>query len=614
VSSRTKPAAVTSTALGRTDAAYPPIRELAAIGDGRTVALVSKGGTVTWLPIPFVDSPTVFGSLLDERRGGRFDLAPRDPFDVQRRYVPETNVLETTFVTASGVARVTDAMTLPLGGGLIPFRELSRVVDGISGAVRFDWSVAPRFGYGVDHPRMGVRAGVPVATAGDHAVAISAWETGTPYVGDDFVGGSFEAFAGSRAIVALSVAHQEPLVLPARADVERRLDATVAYWRGWSAARRATGPWASEILRSALALKLLVQAPSGSVAAAPTTSLPEEIGGERNWDYRFSWLRDSAFVMGALLGLGCREEAEAFFWWLMHASQITHPRLQVLYRLDGGANAPERSLPLEGYRDSRPVRIGNAAVEQSQLDIYGGVLQTAWLYAEAGNAIDREFGGRLAEIADLVGEIWSQPDSGIWEVRGPVRHFTQSKMMCWVALDRAARLATSGQIPSKNVEIWRAGAASIRSFIEDRCWSERKQSYTQSADSDDLDASVLLGAKFGYSDPTGERISRTIEALRRDLGHGPLLFRYRRDDDLPGEEGAFLCCSFWLVETLGLAGRYAEATDLLKELIDLANDVGLYAEEIDPSNSAFLGNFPQALTHLALISAATSLGMRRDNR
>jgi len=389
--------------------------------------------------------------------------------------------------------------------------------------------------------------------------------------------------------------------------VEARLEGTVASWRRWAAARAATGPWRDQILRSALTLKLLVQAKSGSVAAAPTTSLPEEIGGERNWDYRFAWLRDSAFVMGALLSLSCRDEAEAFFWWLMHASQITHPRMQVLYRMDGGADAPERTLPLDGYEESRPVRIGNGAAEQTQLDIYGDVMQMAWLYADAGHPIDREFGDRLAAVADLVCDIWSQPDSGIWEIRGPVRHYTQSKMMCWVALDRAVRLATSGQIPSGDVERWRAEADPIASFVESRCWSTSKQSYTQAADSEELDASVLLGAKFGYGDPAGTRFSRTIDAIRRELARGPFLYRYLSDDDLRGEEGTFLCCSFWLAEVLGLAGRREQAIELLDDLVGFENDVGLYAEEIDPSTSAFLGNFPQALTHLALISAATSL-------
>jgi GH15 family glucan-1,4-alpha-glucosidase len=568
---------------------------------------VSLDGTVVWLPVPYVDSPTIFASLLDARRGGRFVLAPPEPFEVRRRYVPETNVLETTFVTDGGVARVTDALTLPTGKGLAPFRELARRVEGISGVVSMRWSVEPRFGYGGDLTEIVVRSGIPVATSGDHAVAVCSWDAGSPQVEPETVSASFETVEGSTALVALTMAHQEPLVFPPRSDVERRLEGTIASWRRWADAREASGPWGGQILRSALALKLLVQAKSGSVAAAPTTSLPEEIGGERNWDYRFSWLRDSAFVMGAMLALDCRDEAEAFFWWLMHASQITHPRMQVLYRMDGGADAPERTLPLDGYEGSRPVRVGNGAATQAQLDIYGDVMQTAWLYADAGYPIDREVGDRLAAVADLVCDLWAQPDSGIWEIRGPVRHHTHSKMMCWVALDRADRLATAGQIPSRNVDRWRSEADSIASFIEARCWSSSKQSYTQAADIEDLDASVLLGAKFGYGDTAGPRFSRTIDAVRRELGRGPFLYRYVSDDDLRGEEGAFLCCSFWLAEVLGLAGRRTEAVDLLNELIGFENGLGLYAEEIDPSTSAFLGNFPQALTHLALISAATSL-------
>jgi GH15 family glucan-1,4-alpha-glucosidase len=568
---------------------------------------VSLDGTVAWLPSPYVDSPSMFASLLDAGRGGRCTLAPRDPFEVRRRYVPDTNVMETTFVTDGGVARVTDALTLPVGDGLVPFRELARRVEGISGVVRFRWSGVPRFGYGRDAGTVALRSGIPVATTGDQAVAVCSWDAGPPELDVGSISGSFETAEGSTALIALSIAHQEPLVFPPRTDVEARLEGTVASWRRWAAARAATGPWRDQILRSALTLKLLVQAKSGSVAAAPTTSLPEEIGGERNWDYRFAWLRDSAFVMGALLSLSCRDEAEAFFWWLMHASQITHPRMQVLYRMDGGADAPERTLPLDGYEESRPVRIGNGAAEQTQLDIYGDVMQMAWLYADAGHPIDREFGDRLAAVADLVCDIWSQPDSGIWEIRGPVRHYTQSKMMCWVALDRAVRLATSGQIPSGDVERWRAEADPIASFVESRCWSTSKQSYTQAADSEELDASVLLGAKFGFGDPAGTRFSRTIDAIGRELGRGPFLYRYLSDDDLRGEEGTFLCCSFWLAEVLGLAGRREQAIELLDDLVGFENDVGLYSEEIDPSTSAFLGNFPQALTHLALISAATSL-------
>jgi GH15 family glucan-1,4-alpha-glucosidase len=509
--------------LERSERSYPAIRDLAVIGDGRTLALVSNEGTVCWLPAPYVDSPSMFASVLDAERGGRFELQPEEPFEVRRRYVPQTNVLETTFTASGGVARVTDALTIPTGGGLLPFRELARRIEGVSGTVPFRWSVEPRFDYGALAGETGLRSGVPVVTGLDQAVAVCSWDAGEPELADGSVGASFETAQGSMSLIALSLAHQEPLVLPARPEVERRLDGTIESWKRWVADRRITGPWRDQILRSTLALKLLVQAKSGSVAAAPTTSLPEEIGGERNWDYRFSWLRDSAFVMSALLSVGCVEEGEAFFWWLMHASQITRPRMQVLYRMDGGSHAPERSLPLDGYMDSRPVRVGNGAVEQEQLDIYGDVLQMAWLWADAGHRVDREFGDRLAAVADLVCENWSQPDAGIWEIRGPTRHYTQSKMMCWVALDRAVRLATAGQIPSKNVQRWRDEAGAIRSFVEERCWSEAKRSYTQAADTEDLDASVLLGAKFGYGDPAGGRFSATIDAIRRELGRGPFL-------------------------------------------------------------------------------------------
>jgi GH15 family glucan-1,4-alpha-glucosidase len=587
--------------------AYPPIRDLAAIGDGRTVALVAMNGSIVWLPFPFVDSPTIFAALLDDRRGGAFNLAPVEPCEVQRRYVPHTNVLETTFTTTGGVARLIDAMTLPLGPGLTPFGELVRRVEIERGAVGFAWSVEPRFAYGMGRTTMSGRDGIAVATAASDALAVCAWEAGAVHVTDGAVRGSFTARPGSTPTIALSMAHQEPLIFPSRDEVDRRLDATITHWQRWTGGRTVAGPYRDAVVRSALALKLLVNAPTGAVAAAPTTSLPEEIGGERNWDYRFSWVRDSAFVMEALLSLGCHEEAEAFFWWLMHASQISHPHLQVLYRLDGGTRAPERTLPLDGYQASRPVRIGNKAIEQLQLDIYGDLLQTAWVYARGGHRIDREIGDRLAEIADLVTRIWSEPDAGIWEVRGPPERFTQSKMLCWVALDRAIRLAEDGHVPARRVHRWRAVAADIAAFIDERCWSDAKQSYTRAAGTDDLDASVLLGARLGYADPDGTRIARTIDAVRRELGHGPFLYRYVTEDGLRGGEGFFLCCSFWLVEVLAMAGRTDDATALMDELLGFANDVGLFAEEIDPASNAFLGNFPQGLTHLALMTAAAAL-------
>src|SRR5207249_1255077 len=370
---------ISSTTSERIDG-YAQIGDYGAIGDGRTVALVARDGTIDWLCLPDLDSPSVFGALLDSERGGRFALEPESVSQTVRRYLPGTNVLETTFTTATGVVRVTDAMTLPTAG-LSPYRELGRKIEGLAGEVPVRWRVEPRFGYASSATRIERRASVPIATAGRDAIAVCSFGAGEATTSDAAITGHFTARAGSSSLVVLSAAHQEPLVLPARAEVEARLAATSSAWREWSDRREYGGPWREHVLRSALALKLLVYAPSGAIAAAATTSLPEEVGGERNWDYRYSWPRDSAFTLEAMLALGCAPESRAFFFWLLHASQLTHPRLRVLYRLDGRADVKERSLPLAGYRDSRPARAGNGAAGQTQLDLYGEVLAAAARFA-----------------------------------------------------------------------------------------------------------------------------------------------------------------------------------------------------------------------------------------
>jgi GH15 family glucan-1,4-alpha-glucosidase len=306
--------------------------------------------------------------------------------------------------------------------------------------------------------------------------------------------------------------------------------------------------------------------------------------------------------------LGCPAEARAYFWWLMHASQLTHPRLRVLYTLAGADHAPERELPLEGYSGSGPVRIGNAAAQQLQLDTYGELLHTAWLYEQAGNRIDPDIGHRLADLADMVSDHWRQPDSGIWEVRSEPAHFTQSKMMCWVALDRALDLARRGVIPGQHTAVWSKAAAAIRDFIESECWSAQRRSYVRAAGVQELDASLLLGVLHGYQGRMTERLRNTVEAIRHELADGPFVRRYSGEDGVSGSEGAFVACSFWLVEALARAGRVDEAAELMDQLVPLANDVGLYSEEIDPVSTDFLGNFPQGLSHLALISAAVAIG------
>ena len=585
---------------------YAPIEDYAVIGDGRTAALVARDGSIDWLCLPNFDSPSVFARILDAERGGAFELLPTIPFESSRRYLPRTNVLETLFTTDRGAVRVVDALTLP-NDRLDPMRELVRSIEGVSGIVPMRWRVAPRFKYAADLPRCEWRHGIPVATSGAEAVGVAHWNVGSPAWRGGAVEAEFDIAAGVRACLALAAAYAEPLVIPSRAAVEARLAHTIRFWEEWCRAREYRGPWTELVERSALVLKLLIFAPSGASVAAPTTSLPEDIGGERNWDYRFCWIRDSNFIISALLQLGCYREARSQFWWFMQATALTEPELHVLYRLDGGVGIDEHDIALEGYRGSRPVRVGNGALEQTQHDIYGGLLETAWLYSEGHHALDGDTGEVLGRIANRVCEIWRQPDSGIWEVRNGPFHFTHSKVMCWVALDRAVRLAERGELPSRDVSRWRREAAAIRAFVEEQCWSPQLRSYTRTAGSHDVDASLLMISLMQFDDPRGERASGTIDAVRRLLQEGDFVFRYLADDGVPGGEGCFVNSSFWLVSALARAGRVDEASQLMERVCRRANDVGLYAEEIDPGSGAFLGNFPQALVHLALIDAAIAI-------
>ena len=597
----------------RTDG-YAPIRDYAAIGDGRTVALVARDGSVDWLCLPNVDSPSVFARILDAERGGSFRLEPRCSFESERRYEEGSNVLETTFNTASGEARVTDALTLAGGEQLSPLRELVRKVRCLSGEVELTWSLEPRFGFGGCKTRLERRGSRIVASARRDAIALSTWGAGDQRLENDRVTGAVSLRAGEEALFSLTTGHEQPLVLPGRDDTESRLEHTREFWSAWSSRAQYRGRWREAVLRSALALKLLVFSPSGAVVAGPTTSLPEWIGGERNWDYRYTWLRDATYTLDTLHALGYDEEAHAFFWWLMHATRLTAPKLRVLYRVDGGVDAKERVVErLQGYRGSRPVRIGNGASDQVQLDIYGAVLHAIWFYAAEHGNLGGETGKAVAGMADYVAEHWRAPDSGIWEVRSEPTHFVQSKAMCWVALDRAIRLAEAGLIPDRSAR-WREEAGQIRAFVDDRGWDEELGSYVRADDLREVDASLLTLALFEYERGDSARLRGTIEAVRRGLQRGPHVSRYLGPDGVPGEEGCFLCCSFWLADALARVGRLEEATELMDELVGLANDVGLYAEEIDPESRAFLGNFPQGLTHLALIGAAVSISAAEEGR
>ncbi len=415
---------------------YAPIRDYAVVGDGRSAALIARDGSIDWLCLPNVDSESVFARILDSERGGSFRLEPTVPYETERRYQHDSNVLETTFAAAEGTVRVTDAMTLASGGGLSPFRELVRKVEALSGSVPLSWSFEPRFGYGRRRTRLGRRAGRWVAEAGRDAMAIGHWNAGDPAADGGVVKAEFTLRQGQAALLSLSAATEQPVLLPGRDDTEARLERTGRFWQDWTRNIQYDGPWRDAVVRSALVLKLLVFAPSGAIVAAPTASLPEWIGGGRNWDYRFTWLRDASWTLDALVRLGLDDEAHAFFWWLMHASRITQPRLQILYKVDGSTHSTESELgDLAGYRGSSPVRVGNGAADQVQLDVYGAVLEAIWLYFDNVGHLDGETGKEVAKIADYVAEHWRDRDSGIWEVRSETTHFIQSKALCWVALE-----------------------------------------------------------------------------------------------------------------------------------------------------------------------------------
>jgi GH15 family glucan-1,4-alpha-glucosidase len=466
------------------------------------------------------------------------------------------------------------------------------------------WAFEPRFDYGRAQPLIERRAGHWFAQAGGEALVLALFGAAEGDLHSGVVSGELRLAPGESAVFSLAGASREPAVIPGREDSERRLELTKRFWPEWAGRLRYEGAWPEAVSRSALALKLLTFAPSGAIVAAPTTSLPEWIGGGRNWDYRFTWLRDASWALDAVLRLGYHDEAHAFFWWLMHASRLTQPRLQVLYCLDGSMHTRELELPeLSGYRSSGPVRIGNGARDQVQLDIYGAVLEAIWLYARAVGRLDGDTGKEVARIADYVEKHWRDKDNGIWEVRDEVAHYVQSKALCWVALDRACALGERGLIPDRS-ERWRAAADELKAWVDEHGWDEELQSLVRAPELREVDASLLTLAVLGYEDP---RIDATIAAVERDLREGPYVYRYRGEDGLAGDEGAFLTCSFWLVEAYAQHGRLDDANALMEELVGLANDVGLYSEEIDPRTGEFLGNFPQGLTHLALVNAAVTI-------
>ncbi|MET8625148.1 glycoside hydrolase family 15 protein [Kitasatospora sp. NPDC004669] len=594
---------------------YLSVAEHGLIGDLRTVALVGTDGTIDWYCCPSFDAPSVFGAILDADRGGAFELAAAVPCRTRQFYFPDTNVLITRFLTEDGVGEIQDFM--PIVGGHVAgetgrHRLIRRVVC-VRGSMPFRVRVAPRFGYGAQS-HVVRRQGDCLAIFESAALSLALTSTVAVECDELDVTAEFKLSQGETAVFALD--RVDGAVPPrgcAHREAEVEFKATVAFWRGWLAQSRYRGRWREMVHRSALTLKLLTYAPTGAMVAAPTTSLPERIGGARNWDYRYLWVRDAAFCVYALLRLGFTGEAEAFMGFLTARIDRDETRpsgpLQIMYGIDGRCELPERELPhLEGYRGSAPVRVGNAAVDQLQLDIYGALLDSVYLYDKWGQPISSEQWDAVCAVVDWVCANWDQPDEGVWETRGGRKRFLYSRLMCWVAIERAVRIARRRGLPADLVR-WGAARDAIYRRIMDRGWSAERRAFVQHEDDQVLDAAVLMMPLAKFIAPTDPKWLSTLDALSADLVSDSLVYRYdpqASPDGLIGEEGTFSICSFWYVEALTRAGRLDEARLAFEKMLTYANHLGLYAEEISHTGEQ-QGNFPQAFTHLALISAAYNL-------
>lgn len=584
-----------------------PIADYALIGDTRTGALCSTAGSIDWMCLPRFDSEPVFGSLIDADHGGRFAITPADVHESSRRYRDSSGVLETTWRTATGELQLTDGMVADVSGRLLPQAILVRRVRCTAGEASMRVCFDPRLGMPGTPPRSHLCEGALVSVWGSFAVTLQSSPDLGLETGRDL---SLSLSQGEDLILVMTVADRSPAVLIDPRAAFELLESTDRWWRDWAEGCSFQGPLRSTVIRSLITLRLLTYSPSGAPVAAPTTSLPEHIGGIRNWDYRYSWPRDASIGLGAFLALGKKEEAHSFMHWLLHASRLTRPHLEVLYTLYGKRSGGEREISsVSGYADSRPVRIGNAAGTQHQLDVYGWVLDAAWLLTRSGRRLHAETWRALSSFADFVAKGWAQPDAGIWEVRGEPAHYVHSKLMGWVALDRALRIAETRRVSPRRARLWFDERAKLADDIRKRGFDAERGRYRRSYGSGDLDAALLMLPILDFDEIASERVAGTVDAIQDELSAGDgLLYRYLPEgDDLQGREGAFLPCSFWLVQALARLGRKDEATELLERLLGLANEVGLFAEEIDAATGDHLGNFPQAFTHASLIQAALAL-------
>jgi GH15 family glucan-1,4-alpha-glucosidase len=596
-------------ALPDIDSLAIPIEDYALLGDTRSAALVGPEGSIDWLCVPRFDGRPVFGRLIGGPAAGSFSLSPARPLGLaSRRYRPESVTLETTWNTDAGPLTLTEGMVSEVSGHLLPPTLLVRRLTAKDGPVEATITFDPRLGEQRQSPRTQHRDRALVCTWPTTAIALRTTPAVHVWPG---LSHTVTVTPDRPFTSVMTVADREPLIYVNPDAAWEALERDEMRWKAWCRDIDSTLPHRDVVVRSLLTLRLLTYSPSGAPVAAPTTSLPEVVGGVRNWDYRYAWPRDASIGIAAFLGVGKHEEARAFLAWLLSATRLDRPRLPVLLTLHGKHPAPERELTnWPGYADSVPVRRGNGAADQHQLDGYGWVLDAAWLLTQAGHRLYSETWRTMAGFADSVAARWREPDAGIWEVRADTTHHVHSKLMAWLALDRALRIAGEQRTSPRRIRRWTAARSELREEITSCGFDSERETYIRGYGSPDVDAALLVLPQLGFDPIDSSRVRGTIAAIAHDLDAGtPLLYRYPPGHDgLPGREGAFLPCSFWLVQALARSGRMTEARSLFGDLIALASPVGLYAEEMDPFTHHHLGNYPQALTHAALVQAALALG------
>jgi GH15 family glucan-1,4-alpha-glucosidase len=594
-------------------AKYPPIADYGLIGDGQSAALVSRTGSIDWCCLPRFDSGSCFGRLLDWEKGGHFSIAPVEgarEANIHRTYRGDTVVLETRFRVEGGEAAVIDCMTMTRDGPTGTGPQILRVIEGVRGSVEFEVEIAPRYDYGeIDAWIRKQGPNVYSAIGGDDGLVISA--DLDLEAGEHDLHGRCTVRANERVRVA--VAYADPATIedvkpqaPEPDELDRALDDTVDFWENWISGPTASSDGNSETVRSALTLKALIYDRTGALVAAPSCSLPEVEGGERNFDYRYSWIRDSTLAARSLGDLGCDREADAFRRFIERSAAGNAEDLQIMYGVGGERRQEELDLDLEGYGGAQPVRIGNEASKQVQLDVLGQLVEQSWRWYQRGHEPDDDYWRFIVDIANFAAEHWKEPDRGIWEWRAGRKHFTHSKVLCWVALERALALAKACMRKAPE-QRWREARDELRRAIERRGYDKRRGVFVQVFDQKALDAALLRLPMVGFIDYEDERMVRTADAIRDELDADGLLYRHRSKDGLKGNEGAFLPASFWLAEVLAHQSRLEEAQEVFDRAVATANGLGLFSEEYDPRKQRMLGNFPQALTHLSHIEAALAL-------